>query len=223
MSSLLPRSVSLLPTPEQTLPLSTPGLTSDPRVRTDQTEAQKKHTIHNFSYDLGEQPLYFENNKSQHLQSTHYVSGAVLHNLRSSTLLMLITVLWVRHSSYNITNSMDVNLSKLWETVKDRKAWRIHGAANSWTWLSDWITKKQLSYTHLTDGDTEAWWHWITCIKSQGNKERCQDANQKRRAPEFMLLTTVLHCLCWAQSFTYCARVTNMEPQVSLGDSFFTA
>jgi len=38
-----------------------------------------------------------------------------------------------------------------------------------------------------------------------------------------MLLTTVLHHLCWAQSFIYCARVTNMEPQVSLGDSFFTA
>ena len=201
-----------------------PPLGSDPRVRTDQTEAQKKHTIHNFSYDLGEQPLYFENNKSQHLQSTHYVSGAVLHNLHSSTLLMLITVLRVRHSYYNITNSIDVNLSKLWETVKDRKAWRVHGAAKSWTWLSDWITKNNfpIPIWHW-DGDTEAWWHWITCIKSQGNKERHQDANQKRRAPEFMLLTTVLHCLCWAQSFIYCARVTNMEPQVSLGDSFFTA
>ena len=34
-----------------------------------------------------------------------------------------------------ITDSIHMHLSKLWETVKDRRAWRaaVHGVAKSWT------------------------------------------------------------------------------------------
>ena len=46
-----------------------------------------------------------------------------------------------------ITNSMDMNLSKLWEIVKDRKTWCavVHGVIKSLTPLSNW-TGSQLEH-----------------------------------------------------------------------------
>ena len=40
----------------------------------------------------------------------------------------------------SITDSMNMSLSKFWEVVKDREAWRaaIHGVTKSWTGLSNW-------------------------------------------------------------------------------------
>ena len=50
----------------------------------------------------------------------------------------------------SITDSMNMNVSKLWEILKDREAWHaaVHGVAKSRTRLSDWKTTTNL----ITDG-----------------------------------------------------------------------
>ena len=49
-----------------------------------------------------------------------------------------------------ITDSMDMNLSKLWKIVKDREDWlaAVYGVAKSW--LSNWTTTKLFKGPHST-------------------------------------------------------------------------
>ena len=54
----------------------------------------------------------------------------------------------------SITNSMDMHLSKLRETVKDREAWcsAVHEVTKSWTQLSNWTaTQVALLFDPLKD------------------------------------------------------------------------
>ena len=51
-----------------------------------------------------------------------------------------------------ITYSMDLNLSRLWEVVKDGEAWCavVHGIAKTaWMWLSNWTMKAHQSTREL--------------------------------------------------------------------------
>ena len=52
-----------------------------------------------------------------------------------------------------IMDSMDMSLSKFWEIVKDREAWRaaVHGVAKSWTRLSERRTTTVMANSALED------------------------------------------------------------------------
>ena len=56
-------------------------------------------------------------------------------------------------ASQLITNSMDINLSKLQKIVKDREAWHaaVHGVAKNGTGVSDWTiaTKFEKHYSDV--------------------------------------------------------------------------
>ena len=45
-----------------------------------------------------------------------------------------------------VTDSMDMNLGKFWEMVRDREAWcvAVHGVAKSQTWLGHWTTNNNI-------------------------------------------------------------------------------
>ena len=49
-----------------------------------------------------------------------------------------------------IPDSMDMSLSKLWESVVDREAWRaaVHGVTKIGTWLSDWTETESVQFSH---------------------------------------------------------------------------
>ena len=64
-----------------------------------------------------------------------------------------------------ITDSMDMNLGKLQEMVRDRKAWdaAVHEATKSWTWVGDWTTVFYLKFKHNWTFGYCVWqpYHWF--------------------------------------------------------------
>ena len=70
----------------------------------------------------------------------------------------------------SITDSMDMNLSKLWEIVEDRGAWHavVHGVAEYQTRLSNWTYRRPIEYSSVLYSRTLfipiAFWPWFSAI-----------------------------------------------------------
>ena len=75
----------------------------------------------------------------------------------------------------SIIDSMDMSLSKLWETVEDIGTGHaaVHGVTKNWTWLSNWTTTKhflkcswKMSYNYSVSNLS---WFIISCLVFQLN------------------------------------------------------
>ena len=60
----------------------------------------------------------------------------------------------------DITDSMDMSLSKLREMGKDREAWyvAVHGVTKSWTWLGDWTATIDFVIVSILSGRCGTRW-----------------------------------------------------------------
>ena len=107
----------------------------------------------------------------------------------------------------DITNAMDLSLSKLWELVMDRKAWHaaVHGVAKSQTQLSNWT---ELNWTERANTVFLLKLFFSHCLGSGDNVDRtgpsvsCEPGSDVCSQSELHLCATP--ALCPSLSVKWC-------------------
>ena len=103
-----------------------------------------------------------------------------------------------------ITDSMDVSLSELRETVMDEEAWRvaIHGVAKSRTWLRDWT---ELNWGHGEGSKGEKWGSWEVWkeVRKEMAGKVCMDMKRQWGCLDFQSGPEILLPVCLLCCFTY--------------------
>ena len=125
-----------------------------------------------------------------------------------------------------ITDSMDMNLSKRQEMVKDRKGWcaAVYGIAKSRTWLRDWTTiTNGFSSCHVWMWELDHKESWVLknwCFQTEVLEKTLEspldnkEINHKRNNPEYSLEGLMLKLQCFGHLMR---RANSLEKTLILG------